>query len=340
MKNLLSFLIIFLATTLGAQTLNVSNFKVDALSTANHRMDYSFNITGTYFKVDMNVYKNSVSQQNLISYESRIDESNFEQFTYPPGYKLSTYSWNYYETTTPSKFILVVEAWENQGTPKMTQTLEYTPPVPIVPNFKIDGFVITEPFNNNKTIFDSYNPGQYPPPTKLVQSTKTYNFKVFVRKEGAVAVNNVDIDLLQYDAYWGTYPNTSPGSSLNKKINFTASETVKSVDFLSNIIGFNPSQTIVLGLAFHVDKNLNIVETNESDNYRVLHVQGYPAGSSLRTQETELLEVTVLDEGGKEIKKVKTTSEDTNLTEVKKELTPGNYYLKTKNSVKRVKITK
>nr|WP_314499385.1 hypothetical protein [uncultured Chryseobacterium sp.] len=323
------------------------------LDKVNKKIHYSFKFEGTYFKVDTKVYRNTISPSTLVASGSREDDSEYQPINYPPGNVFASWSYNYNDSAYPdgsNMYILIIKAWEKSGIPiYVTKTLSVektipgtSNPNPTATNLKIDGFVITEPFNNNKIIFDSYHANQYPSPTKLVQSTKTYNFKVTVRKEGTAALNNVNLTFLQYDQSWGTYPNTSPASPQNKQINFGTNDNLKSVDFLSNIINFNGSQLITLGLAFHVDKNSAVAETNESDNYRVIHVQGYPAGTVLKSAnfgETEaLISVDVLDEKGKHIKTLTTSENDTDLLNVKKQLEPGNYYFKTNRSTKRVKI--
>ncbi|KAA0125966.1 hypothetical protein FY557_19850 [Chryseobacterium sp. SN22] len=343
MKHLLFCLMLLLSTKIYSQTIDASDFTVDNVDIAGHRMDFSFNITGTFFKMDMRVYKNSEAPSNLISFNSKVDESNYEQFTFPAGTRYSTYSTNYYLNYIPTKLILVISTWENQGSPKIAKTLTYYPPVtPLPTNLKIDGFKITESSNNNKVIFDSYNASQYPSPNpKVVQSTKNYNFKVFIRKEGNAALNDVNVDFLQYDTFWGTYPNTSPSSPKNLKVNFEQDENLKSVDFFSNVTNFS-SSTIGWGLVFHVDRNNNISETNETDNYLGVHGIAYPAGTTLRLANSDYsqdyTEVMVFNEKGKHIKTFSAPADDKNFSEIKKQLSVGSYIFKINNSTKRIKI--
>jgi len=322
--------------------LNASNLKV-TLNKSAKQINYSFNFEGTFFKVETKLYRNSATPSNLIAYGIKEDDSDFQPIVYPPGHVFTSFTNNQndwaYETA--DQYIMVIKAYEVTGIPVfLTKTLTYSPPKPITPNLKVDGFIITEPANNNKIIFDSYNASQYQN-AKFVQSTKNYNFKVFVRKEGAVAVNDINVDLMQYDAYWGIYPNTSPGAPINKKISFSATESLKSVEFFTNVYNFS-SGTITYGAAFHIDRLNAINETTKSDNYQGIVTTAYPAGTNLKTAQSGeiagFVTVEVLDENGKNLKTVSASADDKEYSEVKKQLAPGNYFFRVNNSTQRIKI--
>jgi len=313
------------------QTINASNFKVE-LDKINNYIHWSFNFSGDYFRVQTTVYKNSISESNRIAYGIKEDEAWYEPIHYPDG---SIYSdWNFNPNSSAfvnvTKYVLVIKAWEVTNSPELTLTLEYTPPAPpvnVTPNLSIAAIQV---FNSsNVKIYDSStNPGG----SFSLKKNNTYTFITKVKKTGNVAVNNVRLDLFQYDRYWGDYPNTSPSTPQTQNLNFSAGETEKNVTFLTNIINFG-AQANAMGVAFHVDKNNTIAETNENDNIGIV-----VAGYQNRIASPEIVDVSVYDANGNFIKTVETTSNDSDFINVKSKLGSGKYILKSKEQSRQVLI--
>lgn len=311
------------------QTIDASNFKVPQDPSGNFR--YSFNLSGTYFRVEIRIYKNSISENNQIIYNSLVDDSEYEPIVYPQGFTYNGYAAKPF--VAANTYILELKAWEYEGqgaTPAATATLSYTPPVaPVLekPNLSIAAIQV---FNSsNVKIYDSStNPGG----SFSLKKNNTYTFITKVKKTGNVAVNNVRLDLFQYDRYWGDYPNTSPSTPQTQNLNFSAGETEKNVTFLTNIINFG-AQANAMGVAFHVDKNNTIAETNENDNIGIV-----VAGYQNRIASPEIVDVSVYDANGNFIKTVETTSNDSDFINVKSKLGSGKYILKSKEQSRQVLI--
>lgn len=302
------------------------------------------------------MYYNVISDESRIFTNSVFDDSNSDPIYYPTLTTINTWNliWdNYNQVRDATKYILVIKTWpvfNNDGSvlvPELTKTLTYTKPAQIIPNLKIDGYKIVEPGNNDKVIYDSYNPGQYPNP-KFVQFSKNYLYTIFIKKEGNVAVNNVNVNWGVYDSYWGNYPNFGPRSWTNSTLNFSATESIKSVTFFKNIPNFSTS-TVNFGAVFHVDRNNSISETNENDNYLFFTAPAYPIGTILKNDFNESISnennsktivVDVLDENGKLIKTSKISVSDKNFNILKKELGRGNYFFKVDNKITRIKSIK
>jgi hypothetical protein len=341
MKNLFFYLVLFFSFTVKAQTLTAGNFKVDALSTANHRMDYSYDISGTFFKVDMYVYKNSVAQENLISYNSKIDESNFEQFTFPPGFRYSTYSLNYYESTTPAKFILVIEAWENPEMPKMTQTLTYTPPAPQKPDFSIARIQIyRDKFNTNDyshLFFDSQDTANYPG-TAFNKGTK-YKFVVTVYNTGSLTSQNSTLTLIQGLSQSGTYPSGTALKTYDAAVSI-ANTNIKTVEFYETLI--SPSQDYVPAyLAFHIDKNNTADELNENNNIKIQQASLYPTSITIPGKSANLTSIKVFNEKGNLLKEYSVKKDEKIENKIVEDFGAGNYFIKSENNItRRLKISK
>lgn len=137
------------------------------------------------------MYYNVISDESRIFTNSVFDDSNSDPIYYPTLTTINTWNliWdNYNQVRDATKYILVIKTWpvfNNDGSvlvPELTKTLTYTKPAQIIPNLKIDGYKIVEPGNNDKVIYDSYNPGQYPNP-KFVQFSKIICIPYLLKKK-------------------------------------------------------------------------------------------------------------------------------------------------------------
>ncbi|WP_210151172.1 T9SS type A sorting domain-containing protein [Chryseobacterium scophthalmum] len=89
-----------------------------------------------------------------------------------------------------------------------------------------------------------------------------------------------------------------------------------------------------MGVAFHLDKDNTIAETNENDNIKLLGA-GY---HSKMANIGDKIEVNVYNMNGNLLKKLKTTSDDTDFMNIKSQLGSGKYILRTNEKSRQVLI--
>lgn len=335
MKNLFFYLFLILTSSVNAQTLNASSFKVDDMDKDNHRIDYSYNIESTFFKVDMYLYKNSVLQSNLISYNSKVDESNYEQFTFPAGYRYSTYSNNYYVTNNPSKFILVLETWENQGSAKVTKTLTYNTPLPQKPDFSISRIQIyRDKFNTNdfsSLFFDSQDTANHPG-TAFNKGTK-YKFVITINNAESLVSQNATLTLIQGLSQSGTYPAGNALKTFDTSVAI-ANTNIKTVEFYETLI--SPSGDYLPAyLAFHIDKNNVFDEINEGNNILIQQTFLYPANMMIAGKITGVENIQVFNEKGIFLKKYSIKNNEKVEKKIVEDYGTGNYIIKSENQAAR-----
>lgn len=341
MKQLFSYLFLFFTSAFIAQTLNVSGFKIDNMDKDNHRIDYSYNIEGTFFKVDMRLYQYSVLQSNLIAYNSKIDESDYEQFTFPAGYRYSTYSNNYYVSNNPSKFVLVIDTWENQGSEKVSKTLTYNTPLPQKPDFSILRIQIyRDKFNTNdfsSLFFDSQNTSSYPG-TAFNKGTK-YKFVITINNSGSLVAQNPTLTFVQGLSQSGTYPSGTALKTYDASVPI-ANTNIKTVEFYETLI--SPSQDYLPAyLAFHIDRNNTFDELNEGNNILIQQTFLYPTNIMIAGKIAPTENIKVFDEKGKLLKEYSIKNNENVEKKIVEDFGTGNYFIQSANNInRRVKISK
>lgn len=307
--------------------LNASNLMVSPDKNTRF-VHYSFDFSGTYFRVETTLYKNSISNANRIAYGVREDESEYAPINYPVGGKYTNFMYNPddFAYSPATKYIIVVNAWEYVNTPGQTITLTYTPPIQ-TPNLAMTSFQIYSSSSGVK-IFDSNTSNNGP----QLQKNASYKFKVVVTKSGNAAVNNVRFDLCQYDISQGSYPTVSPKKVETQYLNFGQTHNSAEVTIETSIADFGSNNFI--GIAFHLDKDNTVAETNENDNIRLLGTGYHGKMANIG----EIIEVGVYDMNGNFIKKLKTTSNDTDFINVKSQLSSGKYILRSNEKSNQVLI--
>jgi len=228
-------------------------------------------------------------------------------------------------------YILVIEAYEKTNGPvanHYTKTLTYTPPVE-TPNLSILSVQIYSSLSGVK-IYDSSTNGNNSP---QLQKNASYKFVARMRKTGNAYVQNIRFDLCQYDIQQGSYPSVSPKAIKTEYFNLSQTQNDANVEFETTIADFGANS--VMGIAFHLDKDNTIVETNENDNIALLGA-GYH--SRVANISKDKIEVDVYDMNGNLLKKLATTSDDTSFMNVKSKLSSGKYILKSKERSRQVLI--
>jgi|GEM_PF-1695408 len=319
-------------------TADFSNFKVINVTNSqnNPRIYYNYDIKGTYRGYNLTMYYNSISDDTRIFTNSVFDDSNYDPISYPSLTTIQTWNtiWDDYQNVkNASKYYLVVKTWpvfNPDGSiliPELTKTLTYTPPAPPTPiNLKIKEVIITDPITG-AIKYNSNNSG----PIGLRQG-KSYVFKVTVQKEGNIAVNNVEINSYQYNGYY-VYPYVQLYNNYLATINFSANESTKTYQFEQFIPTFNGFNDVPLCLVFDVDKNKNIVESNESDNIFEKCGTGFSPNSPYGRFEA-------IDINGKPLRTYESTTEKEAISKTVNEFGINSFYLKDKTSgnIKRIKV--
>ncbi len=310
--------------------ITASDLKV-ILDKPNNKVRYNFLFSGTYYRVETTLYKNSISPSNRIAYGIQEDESEYADIVYPPGYVYNdfmtqTNDWAYQPAT---QYILTINAYEKSGGSVAniyTKTLTYVPPIE-TPNLTITSIQIYSSLSGVK-IFDSTTSSNGP----QLQKNAMYRFVARVTKTGNAAVNNLRFDLCQYNILQGSYPTVPPKAVETQYLNFAQTSNTANVTIETTIADFGSDN--FMGIAFHLDKDNTIAETNENDNIKLLGAGYHGKMSNIGDN----IEVSVYDMNGNLLKKLKTTSDDTDFMNVKSQLGSGKYILRTNEKSRQVLI--
>ncbi|MDF2831277.1 MULTISPECIES: hypothetical protein [Chryseobacterium] len=308
-----------------------SDLKV-ILDKPNSKVRYNFLFSGTYYRVETTLYKNSISPSNRIAYGIQEDESEYADIVYPPGYVYNdfmtqTNDWAYQPAT---QYILTINAYEKSGGPVAniyTKTLTYVPPIE-TPNLTVTSVQVYSSLSGVK-IFDSNTSSNGGP---QLQKNASYQFKVTVTKTGNAAVNNLRFDLCQFNILQGDYPTVPPKAIKTQYINFTQAQNSALVTTETTIADFGSNS--FMGIAFHLDKDNTIAETNENDNIKLLGAGYHGKMANIGDN----IEVSVYDINGNLLKTLKTTSDDTDFMNVKSQLGSGKYILRSNEKSRQVLI--
>lgn len=307
-----------------------SDLKV-ILDKPDNKVRYNFLFSGIAFRVETTLYKNSILPSNRIAYAIQEDESELANIVYPPGYVYNEFMTQTNESAyQPAlQYILVINAYEKTNGPvanHYTTTLTYVPPIQ-TPNLTITAIQIYSSLSGVK-IFDSTTSSNGP----QLQKNASYKFVATVTKTGNAPINNLRFDLCQYDILQGSYPTVPPKAIKTQYINFTQAQNSALVTTETTIADF--SSNSFMGVAFHLDKDNTIAETNENDNIKLLGA-GY---HSKMANIGDKIEVNVYDMNGNLLKKLKTNSDDTDFMNIKSQLDSGKYILRSNEKSRQVLI--
>lgn len=349
MKNILKQTITLLFVTLFVSYFNsqitASSLMVN-LDQPNTTISYSFNFSGTFYKVETSLYKNSVSPSNKIAFGVKEDESDYANIIYPPGYVYSDFMDNQNSSayTPATKYFLVIDAWEQTGgsvANYYTQTLTYTPPAPQKPDFSIARIQIyRDKFNTNDyshLFFDSQDTANYPG-TAFNKGTK-YKFVVTVYNTGSLTNQNSTLTLIQGLSQSGTYPSGTALKTYDAAVSI-ANTNIKTVEFYETLI--SPSQDYVPAyLAFHIDKNNTADELNENNNIKIQQASLYPTSITIPGKSANLTSIKVFNEKGNLLKEYSVKKDEKIENKIVEDFGAGNYFIKSENNItRRLKISK
>ncbi|KFF00158.1 hypothetical protein IX39_05725 [Chryseobacterium formosense] len=337
--NKITFIFIFISQLVFSQDFNTqadfSNFKVSYVGSDQY-IHYNYDVQGKYRGYNLAMYYNVVSNNTRIFTNSVFDDSNYDPIYYPTSTTIDTWNliWDdYSKVKNAVKYILVIKTWpvyNDDGSiliPELTKTLGYTAPT-TTPNLTITTFQVYSSSSGIK-IFDSNTSSNGGP---QLQKNASYKFLVTVTKTGNAAINNLRFDLSQYDALQGTYPSVSPKAVKTQYLNIGQTQNSAIVETETTIADFGSNSFI--GIAFHLDKDNLIPETNENDNIKLLAAGYHGKMANI----TDQVDVDVYDMNGNLLKKLKTTSEDTDFVKVKSQLGSGKYILRSNEKSRQVLI--
>ncbi|MCD1118398.1 hypothetical protein [Chryseobacterium turcicum] len=311
---------------------NFSNFKVSYVG-PDQFIHYNYDVQGKYRGYNLAMYFNTVSDDKRIFTNSVFDDSNYDPIYYPTSTTIDTWNliWDdYSKVKNAVKYILVIKTWPVYNIdgsiliPELTKTLEYTAPT-TTPNLTVTSVQIYSSSSGVK-IFDSTTSSNGGP---QLQKNASYKFKVTVTKTGNAAINNLRFDLCQYDALQGTYPGVSPQAVKTQYLNIGQTENSTIAETETTIANFGSNSFI--GIAFHLDKDNIIPETDKNDNIKLLT-------AAYHGRIANQVDVSVYDMSGNFLKKLKTTSDDTDFMNVKSQLGSGKYILRSNEKSRQVLI--
>ena len=334
----ITFVFILLSQFVFSQDFNTqadfSNFKVSYVG-SDQFIHYNYDAQGKYRGYNLTMYFNSVSDDKRIFTTSIVDDSNYDPIYYPTSTTINTWNliWDdYSKVKNAVKYILVIKTWPVYGIdgsiliPELTKTLEYTAPT-TTPNLTVTSVQIYSSSSGIK-IFDSTTNSNGP----QLQKNASYKFVATVTKTGNAAVNNLRFDLCQYDILQGSYPTVPPKAIKTQYINFTQAQNSALVTTETTIADFGSNS--FMGVAFHLDKDNIIVETNENDNIKLLGAGYHGKMANFKDQ----IEIGVYDMNGNLLKKLKTTSDDKDFMNVKSQLGSGKYILRSNEKSRQILI--
>lgn len=304
---------------------------------------YSFNFTGTYFRVETTLYKHNISDTNRIAYGIKEDESEYQPIHYPPGTIYYDFMNNQNESAyaSTSQYLLVINAWEHIGAPMQTITLTYNPPAAPKSDFSIERIqVYRDKFNVNDfshLFFDSQNLSQYSG-TAFNKGTK-YKFVVTVNNSGAFPSQNPMFTISQGLQQNGNYPNGNISKSSDTPVAMT-NTSLKTIEFYETII--TPQDYAIGYLAFHMNKTNTIAESNENNNYKVLQTSFYPASFIIAGRNNNNNEnIKIFNAKGQYLKKYLIKKDEKVEQKISEEFGIGDYFIQSENrSGRRIRITK
>lgn len=312
-----------------------SNFKVSYVGSDQY-IHYNYDVQGKYRGYNLAMYYNVVSNDTRIFTNSVFDDSNYDPIYYPTSTTIDTWNliWDdFSKVKNALKYILVIKTWpvyNNDGSiliPELTKTLEYVRPIE-TPNLKVTSIQVYSSLSSVK-IFDSNTSSNGGP---QLQRNVSYKFVAGITKTGNAAINNLRVDLCQFNILQGNYPTVSPKTVKTQYLSFGQADNNVDIAFETTIADFGSDD--FMGIAFHLDKDNTIVETNENDNITLLGA-GYHARMA---NIGDKIEVSVYDMNGNLLKKLKTTSDDTDFMNVKSQLGSGKYILRSNEKSRQVLI--
>lgn len=312
-----------------------SNFKVSYVGSDQY-IHYNYDVQGKYRGYNLAMYFNTVSNDTRIFTNSVFDDSNYDPIYYPTSTTIDTWNliWDdFSKVKNALKYILVIKTWpvyNSDGSiliPELTKTLEYIRPIE-TPNLTVTSVQVYSSSSGVK-IFDSNTSSNGGP---QLQKNASYQFKVIVTKTGNAAVNNLRFDLCQFNILQGDYPTVPPKTVKTQYLSFGQAQNSAVVTTETTIADFGSDY--FMGIAFHLDKDNTIAETNENDNIKLLGAAYHGKMANIGDN----IEVSVYDINGNLLKKLKTTSDDTDFMNVKSQLGSGKYILRSNEKSRQVLI--